>query len=107
MNKKMETALGIVGLLVIPPVVGTFVFSKEETTIQVDSCETHHGRRGSSDNVYTKEGERLEIAPSWLGGPDPSQAWNKLCLNKSARVTIRGVRMEQLPFLHRMIFDVK
>ena len=107
MNKKIETVFGVVGLLVIPPLVGSFVFSKEETIIQVDTCKTHHGRRGSSENVYTKDGERLEIAPSWLGGPDPNEAWNKLCPNQRARVTIRGVRIEQLPFLHRMIFDVK
>ena len=107
MNKQIETTLGIIGLIVIPPVVGSFVFSKEETTLQVVSCDTYHGRRGSSDHVYTESGERLEIAPSWIGGPDADEAWNKLCPNKRASVTIRGVQIEQLPFWHRMIFDVK
>ena len=107
MNKVIETTLGIVGLIVIPPVVGSFLFIKEETTIQVQSCKTVQGRRTSADNVYTTEGEKLEIAPSWIGGPDGDEAWRKLCPNRRATVTIRGVQIEQLPFWHRMIFDVK
>ena len=107
MNRQLESVLGIVGLLVIPPVVGSFVFLKEETTIQVASCKTHQGRRTSADNVYTKDGERLEIAPSWIGGPDADEAWEKLCPNNRALVTIRGARIDVLPFWHRMIFDVK
>ena len=107
MNKVLETTLGIVGLIVIPPVVGSFIFIKEETTIQVQSCETVQGRRTSADNVYTIDGEKLEIAPSWIGGPDGDEAWQKLCPNRRATVIIRGPRIEQLPFWHRMIFDVK
>ena len=107
MNKALETALGIVGLLVLPPVVGSFVFVKEDTTISVESCETVRGRRGSADNVYTIEGEKLEIAPSWIGGPDGDYAWGRLCPDRRAEVTIRGVRIDHLPFWHRMIFRVE
>jgi hypothetical protein len=103
----METVLGIVGLLVIPPVVGSFVFLKEETTIQVESCKVVHGRRGSAENVYTDSGERLEIAPTWLGGPDEEEAHRKLCPARRADVVIRGARIDGLPFLHRMIFGVR
>ena len=103
----METALGIIGLIVIPPVVGSFIFIKEDTTIQVKSCETVRGRSTDADNVYTVQGEKLEIAPSWIGGPNGDEAWRKLCPNKRATATIRGVRIEQLPFWHRMIFDVR
>ncbi len=106
MNRPMETVFGIIGLLVIPPVVGSFVFFKEETTIEVDYCETVQGRRTAAENVYTKAGEKLEIAPSWIGGPDAANAWTLLCPNRTARVTIRGPRIEALPFLHRMIFEV-
>ncbi len=107
MNKIVETTLGIVGLIVIPPVVGSFVFFKEDTTIRVQHCETVHGRRGSADNVYTAAGEKLEIAPSWIGGPDGDRAHSRLCPDRQARVTIRGVTFEQLPFWHRMIFEVE
>lgn len=107
MNKLVETTLGIVGLIVIPPVVGSFVVFKEETTVSVQSCETAYGRRGSADNIYTVDGEKLEIAPSWIGGPDREDAWSKLCPNGRARVTIRGAHFEQLPFWHRMIFEVE
>ncbi|MGI9494083.1 MAG: hypothetical protein ACR2QF_16965 [Geminicoccaceae bacterium] len=107
MNKIIETTLGVVGLIVIPPVVGSFALVKEDTTISVQTCETVHGRRGSADNVYTVDGEKLEIAPSWIGGPDSDYAWKRLCPDQRAQVTIRGVRVEQLPFWHRMIFDVE
>lgn len=107
MNRFLETALGIVGLIVIPPVVGSFVAFKEETTISVQSCETAYGRRGSTDNVYTIDGEKLEIAPSWIGGPNSEEAWRRLCPNGRAQVTIRGARIEQLSFWHRMIFDIE
>lgn len=107
MNKGIETALGIVGLLVIPPVVGSFVVLKEETMINVQACETTHGRRGmEADNVYTAAGEKLEIAPAWLGGPARDEAWRQLYPQGRAKVVIRGARLEQLPFLHRMIFEV-
>ena len=107
MNRAMETTLGIVGLIVIPPVVGSFIFAKEVTAIQVSSCETVQGRRTSADNVYTIDGEKLEIAPSWIGGPNGDEAWQKLCPNRRATVTIRGVQIDQLPFWHRMIFKVE
>ena len=107
MSRPLETLLGIVGLLVIPPVVGTFLFVSEETTINVASCESVQGRRTTAENVYTVAGEKLEIAPSWIGGPDAEQAWSRLCPRGSAQVTIRGITIEQLPFWHRMIFDVR
>ena len=107
MNRSMETVLGIVGLLVIPPIVGSFVLLKEETTIAVASCKVTQGRRAGAENVYTESGERLEIAPSWLGGPDAVLAHEKLCPNKRADVVIRGARIDGLPFLHRMIFGVR
>ncbi|MGI9420724.1 MAG: hypothetical protein ACR2RA_23115 [Geminicoccaceae bacterium] len=108
MNKPLETLLGIVGLIVIPPAIGSFVFFKEDVTISVQHCETAQGRRGmEADNVYTTDGEKLEIAPAWLGGPKRDVAWELLCPKGRARVIIRGPQLEALPFLHRMIFDVR
>ena len=107
MNSRYEMILGIIGLVVIPPTVGSFVFFKEETAIYVKSCDTHQGRRGSSLNVYTDDGERLEVAPPFLGGPDMETARRRLCPSQRANVSIRGVKIEALPFWHRMIFKVE
>jgi hypothetical protein len=99
--------LGVIGLIVIPPTIGSFVLLKEEATISVSHCETVRGRRWmEADNVYAADGEKLEIAPTWLGGPARDEAWRRLCPNGRARVVIRGPRIERLPFLHRMIFAI-
>ena len=103
----MQKLFGVLGLVIIPPTVLSFVVLKEEKMIQVQSCEVLQGRRTNAENVYTVDGEKLEIAPSWIGGPDGNDAWEKLCPNRSARVTLRGARIEQLPFWHRMIFAVE
>lgn len=107
MNKAQETLYGVIGLLIIPPTVGSFLFLKEETTITVQSCETVHGRRGDSERIVTADGERLQIWPEWLGGPARDEALGKLCAAGGARVTIRGARIKQLPFWQRVIFKVE
>lgn len=106
MNSRYETILGLIGLVVIPPTVGSFVFFKEEATIYVERCAFPQGRRGDAFNVYTDKGERLEVAPKFIGGPDRETAKKRLCPNQRANVSIRGVRIEALPFWHRMIFRV-
>jgi len=106
-SRTQETIYGVIGLILIPPVVGSFVLLKEETTIAVEQCETVRGRRGTSERIVTEDGEKLQIWPSWLGGPDPERAMRKLCEESGARVTIRGARITGLPFWQRVIFEVE
>ena len=101
-----ELILGLAGLILIPTAVGNFVFIKEEATISVQSCDTIQGRRGDTDRIITADGEELQIWPEFLGGPDRSRALERLCRSGSAQVTIRGARLEALPFIQRVIFEV-
>lgn len=107
MNSLQEKIYGALGVLIIPPVVGSFVFLKEEATISVRDCETLQGRRGSSERIITEAGEELQLWPQFLGGPKTDEALEKLCGEGRADVTIRGARIKALPFWQRVIFAVR
>lgn len=99
---------GLIGLVVIPPVVGSFVFIKETVAVEIAQCEAVRSRRGlSATNVTLASGEKLELWPVWLGGPDGDLAAKKLCDDKRATVTLRGARIKEAPFLKRVISDVE
>lgn len=107
MNRTQETIYAAIGLIVLPPVIGSFAFLKDEKEISVVSCDTYQGRRGDTERIITSDGETLQLWPQFLGGPNHERAMTALCSAQQAKVTIRGARFESLPFWQRVIFGVE
>ena len=104
---QSELYWGLAGLVLLPLLFGPFFLIRSTEDIDVVSCETARGRRGSIEVVQTSEGESLAISPLFFGEESAEAIAERLCPSGRARVRIHGSRWPERSFLHRIVVSVE